>query len=89
LASSIPALIKRRSMRNTAMTDEDVTAFAVPDKPIIRTHIAYRNRVNEWFTATVNGRPLVGDNGAESLFTSRQIAREEALRRWAMEHNHE
>jgi hypothetical protein len=41
LASSIPALIKRRSMRNTAMTDEDVTAFAVPDKPGIYPGIPF------------------------------------------------
>lgn len=56
-------------------------------KPRITTHIAHRTRHGDYFTAAIDGRPLVGDRGGASLFSSRREAREEALRRSEMEHN--
>lgn len=56
-------------------------------KPRITTHIVHRTRNGDWFTAAIDGRPLAGDKGGESLFRSRREAREEALRRSEMEHN--
>ena len=67
------------------MTDNPIAEDGKPrkiERPRISTHVVYSGtRSGEWFTARVNGDPLIGDKGGTSLFRSRKEAREEAMRR--------
>lgn len=44
---------------------------------------------NGYFSVTVGGRPLLGDKGGLSKFSTRKEAKEEALRRMNLPHNQE
>ena len=62
------------------MTGSEIRKAGEPrkmERPRITTHVVY----NGYFSAAVNGDPLVGDKGGTSLFRSRKEAREEAKRR--------
>jgi hypothetical protein len=50
----------------------------------ITTHSVYGG---SYFSAEVDGVPLIGANGGISLFQSRKEAREEAKRRMELPHN--